>query len=176
MFQETLSPRGEDAEVEQLQEAFAKRIVRTFVSSGGKLIVVPTPVGNLERHDNPCLGGAEEGTCCPGRRHLNHGKTPAPLWNRHPASGLSPTQRAPCSDWRGPTIGRRGDLGTVLRRRHARHFRPRIPARSRLREAGIDVECLPCATALCPPVTSGLPCDRPCSKGSCPTRKADKNG
>ena len=32
MFQETLSPRGEDAEVEQLQEAFAKRIVRTFVS------------------------------------------------------------------------------------------------------------------------------------------------
>ena len=32
MFQETLSPRGEDTEVEQLQEAFAKRIVRTFVS------------------------------------------------------------------------------------------------------------------------------------------------
>ena len=32
MFQETLSPRGEDAEVEPLQEAFAKRIVRTFVS------------------------------------------------------------------------------------------------------------------------------------------------
>lgn len=32
MFQETLSPRGEDAEVEQLQDAFAKRIVRTFVS------------------------------------------------------------------------------------------------------------------------------------------------
>ena len=32
MFQETLSPRGEDAEVKQLQEAFAKRIVRTFVS------------------------------------------------------------------------------------------------------------------------------------------------
>ena len=32
MFQETLSPRGEEAEVEQLQEAFAKRIVRTFVS------------------------------------------------------------------------------------------------------------------------------------------------
>ena len=32
MFRETLSPRGEDAEVEQLQEAFAKRIVRTFVS------------------------------------------------------------------------------------------------------------------------------------------------
>ena len=32
LFQETLSPRGEDAEVEQLQEAFAKRIVRTFVS------------------------------------------------------------------------------------------------------------------------------------------------
>ena len=32
MFQETLSPKGEDAEVEQLQEAFAKRIVRTFVS------------------------------------------------------------------------------------------------------------------------------------------------
>ena len=32
MFQDSLSPRGEDAEVEQLQEVFAKRIVRTFVS------------------------------------------------------------------------------------------------------------------------------------------------
>ena len=32
MFQETLSPRGEDAEVEGLKESFAKRIVRTFVS------------------------------------------------------------------------------------------------------------------------------------------------
>lgn len=32
LFQEAMSPRGEDAEVEQLQEAFAKRIVRTFVS------------------------------------------------------------------------------------------------------------------------------------------------
>ena len=32
MFQDSLSPRGEDAEVEHLQEVFAKRIVRTFVS------------------------------------------------------------------------------------------------------------------------------------------------
>jgi hypothetical protein len=32
MLWETLSPRGEDAEVKQLQEAFAKRILRTFVS------------------------------------------------------------------------------------------------------------------------------------------------
>lgn len=32
MFQEIMSPKGDDAEVEQLQKAFAKRIVRTFVS------------------------------------------------------------------------------------------------------------------------------------------------
>ena len=31
-FQEALSPRGEESEVESLKEAFAKRIMRTFVS------------------------------------------------------------------------------------------------------------------------------------------------
>ena len=32
MFQEALTPRGEDKEVEGLKESFAKRIMRTFVS------------------------------------------------------------------------------------------------------------------------------------------------
>jgi len=32
LFQEALSPRGEDPEVDALKEEFAKRIVRTFVS------------------------------------------------------------------------------------------------------------------------------------------------
>ncbi len=32
LFQEALSPRGEDSEVDALKEEFAKRIVRTFVS------------------------------------------------------------------------------------------------------------------------------------------------
>ena len=46
MFKETLSPGGEDAEVEQLQ-AFAKRTSAPSCHGGGKLIVVLTPVGNL---------------------------------------------------------------------------------------------------------------------------------
>ncbi len=140
--------------------------------SGGKLVVVPTPVGNLgdmtpralEVLRNASTVLAED-TRTTGKL-LRHFGVDTPLksfhqHNEHRAvEGVVEQLRggltlALCSDAGTPGIS---DPGFLLVRACV--------------EAGIDVECLPGATAFVPAlVTSGLPCDRFYFEGFLPHKK-----
>ncbi len=140
--------------------------------SGGKLVVVPTPVGNLgdmtpralEVLQNASTVLAED-TRTTGKL-LRHFGVDTPLksfhqHNEHRAvEGVVEQLRggltlALCSDAGTPGIS---DPGFLLVRACV--------------EAGIDVECLPGATAFVPAlVTSGLPCDRFYFEGFLPHKK-----
>ena len=140
--------------------------------SGGKLIVVPTPVGNLgdmtpralEVLSNVSTVLAED-TRTTGKL-LRHFGVETPLkafhqHNEHRALGgivdqlRAGVSMALCSDAGTPGIS---DPGFLLVRACV--------------DAGIDVECLPGATAFVPAlVTSGLPCDRFYFEGFLPHKK-----
>ena len=140
--------------------------------SGGKLIVVPTPVGNLGDMTPRALEVLKEvhavlaeDTRTTGKL-LRHFGIDTPLrafhqHNEHRAL-MGVVQQleggvtlALCSDAGTPGIS---DPGFLLVRACV--------------EAGIDVECLPGATAFVPAlVTSGLPCDRFMFEGFLPHKK-----
>ena len=143
--------------------------------SGGKLIVVPTPVGNLGDMTPRALEVLKEAHAVLAEDTRTTGKLLRHFGVDTPLPGVSPTQRAPCFDRRGSTVGRWGDLALCSDAGTPGISDPGFLL-SRLVEAGIDVECLPGATAFVPAlVTSGLPCDRFLFEGSCPTRKAAKS-
>ena len=140
--------------------------------SGGKLIVVPTPVGNLSDMTPRGLEVLKEAhavlaedTRTTGKL-LRHFGVDTPLWafhqhNEHRAlTGVVQQLKggvtlALCSDAGTPGIS---DPGFLLVRACV--------------EAGIDVECLPGATAFVPAlVTSGMPCDRFLFEGFLPHKK-----
>lgn len=140
--------------------------------SGGKLVVVPTPVGNLgdmtpralEVLQNASTVLAED-TRTTGKLLRHFGvDTPLKSFHQHnehrSVEGVVEQLRggltmALCSDAGTPGIS---DPGFLLVRACV--------------EAGIDVECLPGATAFVPAlVTSGLPCDRFYFEGFLPHKK-----
>ena len=140
--------------------------------SGGKLILVPTPIGNLGDMTpraidvlKSCDTVLAEDTRTTGKL-LRHFGVDAPLksfhqHNEHRSLEVILSQLkagstfALCSDAGTPGIS---DPGFLLVRACV--------------EAGVDVECLPGATAFVPAlVLSGLPCDRFYFEGFLPHKK-----
>ena len=140
--------------------------------SGGKLILVPTPIGNLGDMTpraidvlKSCDTVLAEDTRTTGKL-LRHFGVDAPLTSLHQHNEhrsleviLSQLKAgstfALCSDAGTPGIS---DPGFLLVRACV--------------EAGVDVECLPGATAFVPAlVLSGLPCDRFYFEGFLPHKK-----
>ena len=140
--------------------------------SGGKLILVPTPIGNLGDMTpraidvlKSCDTVLAEDTRTTGKL-LRHFGVDAPLksfhqHNEHRSREVILSQLkagstfALCSDAGTPGIS---DPGFLLVRACV--------------EAGVDVECLPGATAFVPAlVLSGLPCDRFYFEGFLPHKK-----
>ena len=145
--------------------------------SGGTLVVVPTPVGNLGDMTPRALEVLQEAhlvlaedTRTTGKL-LRHFGVDTPLksfhqHNEHRAlEGIigqlqGGVTMALCSDAGTPGIS---DPGFLLVRACV--------------DAGVKVECLPGATAFVPAlVTSGLPCDRFYFEGFCPTKKGARSG
>lgn len=140
--------------------------------SGGKLIVVPTPVGNLGDMTPRALEVLKEVSVVLAEDTRTTGKllrhfgveTPLKAFHQHnehrALEGVVEQLRAGmafalCSDAGTPGIS---DPGFLLVRACV--------------DAGIDVECLPGATAFVPAlVTSGLPCDRFYFEGFLPHKK-----
>ena len=140
--------------------------------SGGKLIVVPTPVGNLGDMTPRALEVLKEAHAVLAEDTRTTGKllrhfgvdTPLRAFHQHnehrALTGVvqqleGGVTLALCSDAGTPGIS---DPGFLLVRACV--------------EAGIDVECLPGATAFVPAlVTSGLPCDRFLFEGFLPHKK-----
>ena len=145
--------------------------------SGGKLIVVPTPVGNLGDMTPRALEVLSdvstvlaEDTRTTGKLLRHFGvETPLKAFHQHnehrALEGVVDQLRAGismalCSDAGTPGIS---DPGFLLVRACV--------------DAGIDVECLPGATAFVPAlVTSGLPCDRFYFEGFLPHKKGRQKG
>ena len=144
--------------------------------SGGKLILVPTPIGNLGDMTpraldvlKSCHTVLAEDTRTTGKL-LRHFGVDAPLKSFHQHNEhrsleaiLSQLKAgstfALCSDAGTPGIS---DPGFLLVRACV--------------EAAVKVECLPGATAFVPAlVLSGLPCDRFYFEGFLPTKKDAKN-
>ena len=140
--------------------------------SGGKLIVVPTPVGNLGDMTPRALEVLKkahavlaEDTRTTGKllRHFGIDTTLRAFHQHNEHRALTGVVQqleggvtlALCSDAGTPGIS---DPGFLLVRACV--------------EAGLDVECLPGATAFVPAlVTSGLPCDRFLFEGFLPHKK-----
>ena len=140
--------------------------------SGGKLIVVPTPVGNLGDMTPRALEVLKkahavlaEDTRTTGKllRHFGIDTTLRAFHQQNEHRALTGVVQqleggvtlALCSDAGTPGIS---DPGFLLVRACV--------------EAGLDVECLPGATAFVPAlVTSGLPCDRFLFEGFLPHKK-----
>ena len=140
--------------------------------SGGKLLVVPTPVGNLGDMTPRALEVLKEVSVVLAEDTRTTGKllrhfgvvTPLKAFHQHnehrALEGVVEQLRAGmafalCSDAGTPGIS---DPGFLLVRACV--------------DAGIDVECLPGATAFVPAlVTSGLPCDRFYFEGFLPHKK-----
>lgn len=140
--------------------------------SGGKLLIVPTPVGNLGDMTPRAIEVLQsahtvlaEDTRTTGKLLRHFGiETPLRSFHQHnehrAVEGVVEQLRggmtlALCSDAGTPGIS---DPGFLLVRACV--------------DAGIDVECLPGATAFVPAlVTSGLPCDRFYFEGFLPHKK-----
>lgn len=140
--------------------------------SGGKLLIVPTPVGNLGDMTPRAIEVLQsahtvlaEDTRTSGKLLRHFGiETPLRSFHQHnehrAVEGVVEQLRggmtlALCSDAGTPGIS---DPGFLLVRACV--------------DAGIDVECLPGATAFVPAlVTSGLPCDRFYFEGFLPHKK-----
>lgn len=143
---------------------------KNFMS--GKLYIVPTPIGNLEditlrairvlKEVNFILAEDTRTT----RLLLKHYEINTPLKSHHQFNEHKTTQAIVEQLLSGAVVALVSDAGT-----------PAIsdPGFYLVRaciQAGIDVECLPGATAFVPAlVNSGLPCDSFCFEGFLPQKK-----
>jgi 16S rRNA (cytidine1402-2'-O)-methyltransferase len=137
-----------------------------------KLYIVPTPIGNLEDITLRAIRVLKESEIilCEDTRTsgflLKHLEVKAPLWSHHKFNEHRTVEQIAERVAAGQTISLISDAGT-----------PGIsdPGFLLIRtciEKGIEVECLPGATAFIPAlVTSGLPCDRFIFEGFLPQKK-----
>lgn len=137
-----------------------------------KLYIVPTPIGNLEDITLRAIRVLKESEIilCEDTRTsgflLKHLEVKAPLWSHHKFNEHRTVEQIAERVAAGQTISIISDAGT-----------PGIsdPGFLLIRtciEKGIEVECLPGATAFIPAlVASGLPCDRFIFEGFLPQKK-----
>lgn len=137
-----------------------------------KLYIVPTPIGNLEDITLRAIRVLKESEIilCEDTRTsgflLKHLEVKAPLWSHHKFNEHRTVEQIAERVAAGQTISLISDAGT-----------PGIsdPGFLLIRtciEKGIEVECLPGATAFIPAlVASGLPCDRFIFEGFLPQKK-----
>jgi 16S rRNA (cytidine1402-2'-O)-methyltransferase len=137
-----------------------------------KLVVVPTPIGNLEDITFRALRVLREATLilCEDTRTsgvlMKHFDIKAPLWSHHKFNEHRTVDQVAERIASGQTVALISDAGT-----------PGIsdPGFLLVRtciERGLEVECLPGATAFVPAlVASGLPCDRFIFEGFLPQKK-----
>lgn len=137
-----------------------------------KLVVVPTPIGNLEDITLRALRVLREATLilCEDTRTsgvlMKHFDIKAPLWSHHKFNEHRTVDQVAERIASGQTVALISDAGT-----------PGIsdPGFLLVRtciERGLEVECLPGATAFVPAlVASGLPCDRFIFEGFLPQKK-----
>lgn len=137
-----------------------------------KLYIIPTPIGNLEDITLRAIRILKEvdlilaeDTRTSGKL-LKHYEISKPLWAHHKFNEHGTADKIKERIEAGDNIALISDAGT-----------PGIsdPGFLLVRtcvEAGIDIECLPGATAFVPAlVNSGLPCDRFCFEGFLPPKK-----
>jgi 16S rRNA (cytidine1402-2'-O)-methyltransferase len=137
-----------------------------------KLYIVPTPIGNLEDITLRAIRTLKEvdlilaeDTRTSGKL-LKHYEISKPVWAHHKFNEHGTADKIKERIEAGDNIALISDAGT-----------PGIsdPGFLLVRtcvEAGIDVECLPGATAFVPAlVNSGLPCDKFCFEGFLPPKK-----
>lgn len=137
-----------------------------------KLYLVPTPIGNLEDITLRALRVLNESAIilCEDTRTsgvlLKHHGIKAPLWSHHKFNEHNTVDQVADRIASGQTVSLISDAGT-----------PGIsdPGFLLVRtciERGVEVECLPGATAFVPAlVASGLPCDRFIFEGFLPVKK-----
>ena len=137
-----------------------------------KLYVVPTPIGNLEDITLRAIRVLKESAIILSEDTrtsgflMKHFDIKVPLWSHHKFNEHRTVEQIAERIASGQTISLISDAGT-----------PGIsdPGFLLIRtcvEKGVDVECLPGATAFIPAlVTSGLPCDRFLFEGFLPQKK-----
>ena len=137
-----------------------------------KLYVVPTPIGNLEDITLRAIRVLKESAIILSEDTrtsgflMKHFDIKVPLWSHHKFNEHRTVEQIAERIASGQTISLISDAGT-----------PGIsdPGFLLIRtcvEKGVDVECLPGATAFIPAlVTSGLPCDRFVFEGFLPQKK-----
>ena len=138
----------------------------------GKLILVPTPIGNLKDITHRALeilGSADlilsEDTR-QAKKLLNHYKISTPLQSHHMFNEHKSVESVCLKILSGQTIALISDAGTPG------ISDPGFLLVRKCIEKEIDVETLPGPTALIPAlVNSGLPCDRFCFEGFLPPKK-----
>lgn len=138
----------------------------------GKLILVPTPIGNLKditQRALEMLGSADlilaEDTR-QAKKLLNHYNISTPLQSHHMFNEHKSVESVCVKILSGQTIALISDAGTPG------ISDPGFLLVRKCIEKEIDVETLPGPTALIPAlVNSGLPCDRFCFEGFLPPKK-----
>jgi len=138
----------------------------------GKLILVPTPIGNLKditQRALEILGSADlilaEDTR-QAKKLLNHYNISTPLQSHHMFNEHKSVESVCLKILSGQTIALISDAGTPG------ISDPGFLLVRKCIEKEIDVETLPGPTALIPAlVNSGLPCDRFCFEGFLPPKK-----
>lgn len=138
----------------------------------GKLIFIPTPIGNLEditARALRLLGEADLILCEDTRTSgvlLKHFGIQSPLQSYHKFNEHQQTQRLVDLIAEGKNIALISDAGTPG------ISDPGFLLARACAEAGLPMECLPGATAFVPAlVVSGLPCDRFVFEGFLPQKK-----
>lgn len=138
----------------------------------GKLYIVPTPVGNLEDMTMRAIRVLKEADLILAEDTrtsgvlLKHFEIKTPMQSHHKFNEHQTCERIADRLEAGETIALISDAGTPG------ISDPGFMLSRACRERGIDVECLPGATAFVPAlVASGLPCDRFVFEGFLPMKK-----
>ncbi|MCH4895538.1 16S rRNA (cytidine(1402)-2'-O)-methyltransferase [Marinilabiliaceae bacterium JC040] len=137
-----------------------------------KLFLVPTPIGNLEDITLRAIRILKEvdlilaeDTRTSGKL-LKHYEISKPLWAHHKFNEHKTVDKIKEQIDSGSNVALISDAGTPA------ISDPGFLLVKTCVEAGIDVECLPGATAFVPAlVNSGLPCDKFCFEGFLPVKK-----
>ena len=147
----------------------------TRMTQSGKLYIVPTPIGNLEDITLRAIRVLKEADLILAEDTrtsgilLKHYQIKKPLQSHHKFNEHQTLQRVVDKIQQGATIALISDAGTPC---------VSDPGFLLVREcvrSGIDIVCLPGATALIPAlVLSGLPDDRFCFEGFLPQKKGRK--
>lgn len=138
----------------------------------GRLIIVPTPIGNLEDMTLRGIKVLKEADVILAEDTrttsvlLRHFDIHTPLRAHHKNNEHKTVEGIADEIESGKTIALVSDAGTPG------ISDPGFMLSRECRERGLDVECLPGATAFVPAlVASGLPCDRFCFEGFLPLKK-----